>query len=306
MQTINISEKKFKDLKLIELSKHVTNTEAFIYSVQFNPKQKPKIFKKLHRLKGTVFANKLYTIEMLDNYRELLPESFVIPYSLCSVKKNVDGFLEDYVTGENLADYLRDRTVDLENKKYYIQKIGGILNQLKQIRKNTSLKNIYINDLHAGNFIVTKNNDLKVIDLDSCKICDNKPFPSKYLNKKALLNYSKKYDVNEIDEDDDDYDYKKELGYVNANENSDLYCYIITILNFLYRDNVNEMKKEDFEEYLNYLEYIKLNKNLLDSFSRIITDADNINPKEYISSITYEQYGKANNYVYKLNQNRKM
>ena len=44
---------------------------------------------------------------------------------------------------------------------------------------------------------------------------------------------------------------------VIAVENSDLYCYIMVILNYLYGSNLNTtVAIEEFYEYMNYLEYI--------------------------------------------------
>ena len=59
---------------------------------------------------------------------------------------------------------------------------------MEHIRKNTNLDSIYLNDLHASNFIVDmKMKDIKVVDLDSSKICDSKSFPARYLTPLSHL-----------------------------------------------------------------------------------------------------------------------
>ena len=125
-----------------------------------------------------------------------------------------------------------------------------MLNQLSYIRKTTPLKDFYINDLNVTNFIVNPSNcELSIIDLDSAKIGTNAACTARLLTTKALLNNVKgKYNINED---------KDVLGHVIADENSDLYCYIMVILNYLYDSNLNTtVAIEEFYEYMNYLEYI--------------------------------------------------
>ena len=66
MDIINLSKKKFSTLNTLDFGKNVTNTEAILYT--FDYKGKKRVFKNLHRLKGSIFANKLYTLEMLEDH----------------------------------------------------------------------------------------------------------------------------------------------------------------------------------------------------------------------------------------------
>ena len=188
MKVTSISRKAFERLEKMKLSRNVRNTEAVIYD--FTPKgnPSPKVFKKLHYQSGPVFGNKLWTLEMLDSHKEYLPPSFCIPDSIVTVAGVVQGITLPKIEGKNLADILSDKNVPVEDQIFYLQEVGQILEQLKRIRQNTSLKDIYLNDLHESNFIVNeKNHEVYVIDLDSCKIKDNQPTPSKYLTPKSLV-----------------------------------------------------------------------------------------------------------------------
>lgn len=170
-----------------------------------------------------------------------------------------------------------------------------MLNQLKYIRKTTPLKDFYINDLHESNFIANMDKgELYVIDLDSCKIGTNAPCPARYLTPSALLNNVKgKYNI--VDND-------KVPGHVVADENTDIYCYIITILNYLYGCNINNLSIDQFYNYLNYLENIGFHKELVEYFSRIVINKCNENPVNLLDSITNEQVYRAKEIVYrKLN-----
>jgi len=294
MKIITLSKKKFQELERLELSREVFNTEAKIYD--FNYRGQKKILKTLYTLNGYTFANKLYTLEMLDSYKEYLPSSFYIPDYLCTVDSKVIGFTVPKIEGTNLTDILNSKNIDYKEQIYYLKKIGEILNQLHNIRKYTPLKDIYINDLHDSNFIVDNNNrELKVIDLDSCKICSNEPFPSRFLTEKSIIKYIDKYKINEDKHSD---------GYIVPNSDSDLYCYSIIILNYLYGNRINNIDIEKFYEYLNYLEAISVNKELINIFSKLlVANCKNENPLNYLDSLTSEQIYRAKESVYKKTKN---
>ena len=61
------------------------------------------------------------------------------------------------------------------------------------------------------------------------------------------------------------------------------------ILNFLYKNYVNNLSLEEYYEYLNYLESIGLNKELVDVFYCIVSNEENKNPSSYLESIDYKQ-----------------
>lgn len=289
MKVISLSKSKFEKLEPLRLSRETFNTEGTIY--EFNYRGKEKILKRLFHQSGTVFANKLFTLEMLDTYKDYLPDNFYIPDSLISVNSTISGFTVPRIYGDNLTDVLNGWEISSKEKIYYLKKIGETLNQLKTIRKYSPLNDIYISDLHESNFMVNHNNkQLYVVDLDSCKIAGNTAFPAKYLTSKSLLQYTpNKYKINTDD---------SIPGYVTADESSDLYCYNIMILNFLYGSNVNNLPLVDFYNYLNYLNYIGLDKQLLDCFDRVANTNKNKNPVNYLDSLTDVHIGRAKKIVY--------
>jgi len=289
MKVISISKSKFEKLEPLKLSKATFNTEGNVY--EFNYRGKEKVLKRLFHQSGAVFANKLFTLEMLDTYKEYLPDNFYIPDSLISVDSIISGFTVPRIFGQNLTDILDDRDISYKEKIYYLKKVGETLNQMKNIRKYTALTDIYINDLHESNFMVNHNNkQLYVIDLDSCKISSNTAFPAKYLTPFSFLQYTpNKYKINSDE---------NIPGYVTADESSDLYCYNIMILNFLYGSNVNNFSVDEFYNYLNYLKHIGVNNELLDYFDRLATNSRNKNPVNCLDTLTSEQICRANKNVY--------
>lgn len=289
MNVISISKKRFNELQPIVLSKKILCSEGDLY--EFDYRGNKKMVKKFYHQNGQVFANKLYTIEMLDSNREYLPDNFCIPDNLLVVSGKAEAFTSPFVEGKNLSTIFHNRKIEPKEQIEFLKKIGELLQQMKNIRKYTPLNDIFLNDLHQSNFIVTPNGQIKVIDLDSCKIGTNDPFLARYLTPFALLNYvDNKYKIN-VQEGSQ--------GYVVADENSDIYCYIITILNYLYGKSVNNMTPDQFYDYMNYLDHIKINKNLIQAFEKILTNTKNENPLPYLDTIKNEQVYKAREAIYK-------
>lgn len=302
MKVTTLSKRAFERLEPLQLSRHVINTESCI--LKFNDKGKPKVIKKLFYQDGPRFGNKLYTIEMLSTYAKNLPKSFIIPESLICVSGVINGFSLPYMEGENLNAIIKDDNVPLEKKKYYLTKIGEILGQMEAIRKHTDLHDLYLCDLHCSNFIVDEDNqELGVVDLDSCKIGNNASSVSFYLNECALLNaVHGKYRLN-TNKDGTGYNGS---GYIVADQNSDLYCYAMILLSFLYGDNlINSVSIEEYYNYISYLDYIGVNKDLLECFMNLVSNKDNSNPGQFVETITREQECRAKSYVYnKVRKNR--
>ena len=279
MKIISLSKKAFENLKPLELSREIMNTEAEIFEYNFRGKE--KVLKKLYITDGSSFANKLYTLEMLDVNRKYLPRSFCVPDYLCAINGHVCGFTVPKIDGTNLSTILNNPNVNYKEQIYYLKKIGEVLQQLDHIRKYTDLKDIYINDLHESNFMIDNySKELRVIDLDSCKIGANDPAPARFLTRLSLLNISNKYKVNN---DDNCY------GHIIADRNSDLYCYCMIILNYLSGKSINKLSINDFYSFLNHMDIIGIDKEFIDVLYKIVNNCDNENPMNYLDAITEKQ-----------------
>ena len=291
MQAISMSQNKYKQLTKMNLPKEVFNTEAIIYDFRY--KGEEKVFKKLLNNMGVNLANKLYTLEMLDVNRKYLPENLCIPDYLTIVGGVVEGFTMPKIEGINFSTTLNNKNITIEEKIYYLKKIGELLHQLEQIRKYTPFNDFYLNDIHESNFIVNPyKKTITAVDLDSSRVCSKANFASRYLTPLALLNNVKdKYKIIE--------DNSSSLGYVEADSNTDLYCYIIMILNYLYGKNINNLNLEDFYNYLTYLEEIGINKELIEIFKNIVSNKDNENPYDLLDTLTTEQVARSRKIVYK-------
>lgn len=284
MQIINMSKTKLNSLEPLILPKDVTSTECELF--KYNYYGKEKLLKKLYRTNGIIFANKLYTIEALNSNKDNIPSNFIVPEVLVSINKQIEAFTMKYIKGTNLSIILNEPTITYEEKINYLKSIGNILEQMKNIRKYTELKDFYIGDIHEDNFLVdTEKQEIFVAYLDSCKIADNKSFPGRYLTTASLLRYNEiKYSL--LDEPDRIADYK-------VTEETDIYCYIIMILNYLYDGRVDRLSIEEFYRFINYLDDIEVNKELIESFEKIVVGAPNVNPVNYLDTLSSKQIAKA-------------
>ena len=283
MKSVSLSIDEYKMLAKLKLSSNVYNTEGCMKLYNYNGKL--KVLKEFYIQEGFTFLGKIETLELLDKYRQILPNEFVTPEFFVSLNSKIIGYLSPYISNVNLNSILVDKSYSIEFQIKQLKRVGRLLEKLDEIRKKNNIE-LYINDLHESNFILDiTNKKLRMIDVDSCKIEDNMSFPSKYLSPTTLISYNnKKYPINNS---------IYSTGYVNATKNSDLFCYIIMILNYLCGENISRTSDRRFYDYLNYLEYIGINKELISCFNRILEDEDNINPYSMLDSLTEEDIQKA-------------
>lgn len=284
MQIINMSKTKLNSLEPLILPKNVTSTECELFKYPYYGKE--KLLKKLHRTDGIIFANKLYTIGALNANKDSMPSNFVLPESLVSINKKIEAFTMKYIKGINLSVILNNPDITYEEKIHYLKSIGRILEQMQNIRKYTNLNNFYLEDIHEDNFLVERDKqEIYIVDLDSCKIAGNKSFPGRYLTNSSLIKYNNtKYQT--LSQTDDLADYK-------IDENTDIYCYIIIILNYLYDGRVDRLSLDKFYDFINYLEDIKVNIELIECFNKIVVGGNNINPCNYLDTLTPKQVAGA-------------
>ncbi len=289
MQTISISNKKFKELKELELNK-IQHTEGKIFIIKDKNKWdcNYKVVKKFYDDESPTFGNKLLTINILGNSQIDIPE-LVLPQKIVVNNGKIIGYTMDYIEGINLQDLYNNRKYDNTEMIKHLKEIGIILEKIKKLNKYKNY-NFHLNDIHEANFIVDKENHIKVVDIDSCKIGNNIPVCAKYLAP-----------FSQIDELPEKYkkssDFK--IGYIDPDQNTDLYCYNIMILNYLYKDNIQKLDIAEFYSYLNYLNNIGFSYELLDCFNNLYQYNDNTNPYEYLDEIP-QNIGRAHHKIYEL------
>ena len=271
MDIINMSSKQITS----NITLDSYNTSGYLKIVNyFNRKM---VIKKIDPIRCDEVISKVL---FLNRYKNLMPSNFVIPEFLVLLD-NKDLYMAiDYINGNNLGDVLKDKNINIRDKKIYLSYIGNTLEEMRHMRENPLLSDFCLGDLHEDNFIVS-NKKLYTIDLDEAKIDSISPIVS-YLQVGSLFSYlhTDKY----IIEDYNPYFVKYKVDY-----NTDMYCYIMVILNFLYGDNVNNMNINDFYsklglEYSDSFDVLVLKRS---STNRIITIS--VNGKEFSARTLYDK-----------------
>jgi len=276
MQIQNLTKNQFENLKPLKLPNYITNTEAQMYLMNMPRNKKSLVLKRLYNDDGEVFSNKLYTInELIYNKEKIGIEELVMPESLMAVRNKIVGFTMPYIPNVNLEEILKSREIDIKQKVEYLKEVGRLLEKMKIMREN-KFKGFYLNDVHENNFILnTETGKINVVDLDSSKIGNNLTSAAKYLTPVSKISQVPKYKT---------LDHSVGGVYV-IDENTEIYCYIVMILNFFYGENISRMSIGDYYVYLEYLSKLKISNELLDKFSYIYTGHHNENPYELLDEL---------------------
>lgn len=296
MNIMNMSKYDLKKIKKFSLARGLINTEAelFILKVKNDWNIEYKMLKVFYNNSDSNFSNKLFTINELIDKKEIINmNELVIPEKILIINDEVKGFSMPYIKSVSFETVLNDFKIDNLNKIEYFKQISNILKKMDQLRKNSELSDFYLNDIHENNFIVNNETDkINVVDLDSCKIGGNKPFASKYLTMYApISNMNSKYKIN------NDINFS---SYIIPDKNTDLYCYTMMIINFLFKGKANLMNRDKYYLYLDYLRSIGYSYNLLDKFYKIYEYVDNELIDEELNELNNDMIYKSHNKIFEM------
>lgn len=219
-------------------------------------------------------VNKLEKKELLlrfDGVRKQiqinLPE-IVLPQALVYYDDLFAGYQMEFIYGKSLNNILEDESLSFEFKRNVLIELGKFLERMDNVRKNVlPLRNLFINDLHGDNVMVMPDGQIKLLEVDSMKFNNSYNFAAYYLNQ---LYYSKMYKLR------DKYD--QGLESILANRESDLYCYIMIVLNFICGKSMHYLRYENYEFYLKEMVSLGLPKELYETFMGVYSDTVNENP----------------------------
>ncbi len=296
MNIMNMSKYDLKKIKKFSLASGLINTEAelFILKEKNDWNIEYKMLKVFYNNSGSNFSNKLFTINELIDKKEIINmNELVIPEKILIINDEVKGFSMSYIKSVSFETVLNDFKIDNLKKIKYFKQISNILKKMDQLRKNSELSDFYLNDIHENNFIVNNETDkINVVDLDSCKIGGNKPFAAKYLTMYApISNMNSKYKLN------NDINFS---SYVIPDKNTDLYCYTMMIINFLFKGKANLMNRDKYYLYLDYLRSIGYSYNLLDKFYKIYEYVDNELIDEELNELNNDMVYKSHHKIFEM------
>lgn len=290
METIDLRKRDVDNLKLYDLNNDIFNSESKIYVLSEGKWNKPgELFKYLFIRSHSTFANKLFTVSMLNDHRKLLDEdTFIIPDKFVSIDNKISGFTIPLIENNtNLATILNSLDVNPEEKIKYLNELGNILKKLGELKIQGM--DLSFGDLHECNFIINHDNDDKLcaVDLDSAYMHTGYPQASHYLVTNPYINQIEgKYHANQF-------------GINIPDKNSDLFCYNMIILNTIAHAKISNLNMNDYYMYVNYLESLGFGEDLIESFKALYDTADNINPSDFLDEINIDRLPEANLGVFK-------
>ena len=81
--------------------------------------------------------------------------------------------------------------------------------------------------------------------------------------------------------------------------NSDLYCYVMVVLNTISKVNMSKVSIHNFYRYINYLEDIGINKDMIYAVEKIYHSGDNESILPYLTDDFAKKAYQATNLIYK-------
>lgn len=287
IRTIWLTESEFRSLTKYYLSNDIIHYESEIYRLDLESIKKKykncnlllKSYDKYTNLKEK--ERKIYTVKKLAFYEEKLniKELNIPKFKVnVTVKDCFQGFaLSEVEKARNLGTILHSDEVAMNAKLYYLYKVGKLI---EKIQKQNILK-FNLGDLQEYNFVIDANNNIHAVDLDSVYLEGIIPTQARYLYRNACISHFKnKYRY-----------YSSSVVY--PNNNTDLLCYNLIILNTIFNRDFSYISLNDFQKYIRYLKYIGCGKELLNSFNRMYSNYDNINPYSYLEQIPYNNIMEA-------------
>jgi len=279
--------------------KGIKTNEGYVY---VNPKNKKKIIKvfELNTHAPEYLKMKQHTIKLLlDNQDYLRELKIAIPEEGVTIDKISRGYQASNIKGTLLSYILDDQNIPVDKKISCLKQVGNILRNIESIRNNhPHLSNLYYNDIHEKNFIVTSNFEVIGLDFDSCSIQDNIPVQGLYsmMLKHTQPTNPKYHQCPQVCEDSTEY---------IPDKNLELYSYTMMILNFMYGVPMYMWNPKKLNKYLNYLESIGTNLELLYLLSNIYDETkDNLNP-DYLLEYIKEIYPRSVCYNYNMSKDMK-
>ena len=219
-------------------------------------------------------ARKMYTINMLngsEKYKSI--EELIIPDYVVVVDGKIAGFAMPLIEKhKNLGRLLNDENLSLEIKLPYLEKLGEIINKVQRV-EDESFK-MQFGDLNEFNFIIDKDEQVKSVDLDSAYLGQDEPANMSYylLKNKYIIDLKDKYKTTSN-------------GIVIPNDNSDLYCYNMILLNTLAKEDIFKKDIPTYYMYLNHLKDVGVDKELIKIFDKIYLPVRNENPTKLLETL---------------------
>ncbi len=283
MKTLEINQIEIEGLEKIKLDDRISNKEGTIYRLRNHNWRYGDnlLLKRLYITNKEIFANKLHTSSMLNDYeKELGIKSFVIPKHFVSLQGNIIGItMEEVEDTENLGIILQDENVKIEDKIKYLSKIGDMLIKLKHLDKYDL--HFYFSDLHEYNFLVGSDDEVYAVDLDSATFIDDFALPAHYpMVNPNLSSVDGKYRSNAY-------------GIPYPSHNNDVLSFNMMVLDTISNGKVSHMELNEYYDYMNHLREVGFGDDIVNSFISTYDLKDNEVSSKYFDQIPMSNIEKA-------------
>ena len=235
MNEIALKESDISKLKKYPLD-GIWSSESIIYYYKKDDDMNSILIKKLFLTDTKSVNKKIETIKKigdseLSEYKELvLPEDIIVVGGI-----KVGFTIPEVVDSITLGELLKKRDIPNSTKLRVLKKVGELIRKV-----HCQKEEFYFGDLHEFNFLIGKDEEISVIDLDSASISKKRLGISTYIVMDQKTHNIPKYRVK---------------NYVNSypSINADNYCYNTIVLNFLAGERIHSLS---FDEYFAYIEYL--------------------------------------------------
>lgn len=284
MNTINLTFEKYQNLQPFNINTRHIEGSFYIYNNELL-----KSFINSQTWIDNFTNDKHINLLTLEKQEKTLKqiEELLLPTNIITLNNNFIGYTMPLLTNsKSYNQILQNSKIDFQTKIELLIKLGKILEKLEKITNDK----VHIGDLHESNILLTNDYQTKIIDIDSLSLNNGIYFPSKYIVESLILeDFSEKYKI---------FKKNERIEKVRYTKNTDIYCYIIIILNTLANFKMHRLLETEFFDYIDYLETIGLPYKFLNTISKIYSTGENINPYPLLETLPLEKLSEANHLVY--------
>lgn len=263
--------------KLYRYKEHIVgnksrHTESIFFEIPDRPNELIKLY--IHEDKDYLH-NKKKDVENLIRFgKEFNIPEIIIPTDILKVNFRFKGIILPKLEGKNARIYLTSTKVPIKTKIEILKQIGTILEKISKLDNGK----FAFADVHNDNFFVTKEKShikTYAVDADSMKMYDSK----------GRLNFYVAYNINLRNFNK----YGRLDNFIGeASYQTDLLCFIMMVLELISNnEKIVNISVDDYFKYLDYLDKLGFNSDLLTCFANIYDDSiDNTTPLPYLDYLT--------------------
>ena len=267
-------------------SSEATEGQFYFYNTEEGRKLLKIIGDKYNYYSKLSLKNAQILLQYSDVLSTFFPE-LVLPEQLLFLDEELEGFLMEFIEGENLMSFLNNPQVQFNKKINAFVSIGEVLERNKAIPDFPYKFNF--GDLHEGNIIMNQEGKVRFVDTNGIQLNQSEIPNCKYVKmfRDDLLLFPKKYQQAATCE-------------IIPSHDTDLFCYGIMLLNYISKSNISQTPFYKIEKYLQYLQDIGFPREFMQAFHKLYSSAPNENFKDYLTSLnpslldesSFKQYQK--------------